>query len=158
MIDARHIETLEKQPPGHAVLRALRMLMETDTHLMEVNANERSITFRFAMHLQRELPDWHVDCEYNRNGNIPKRLRGLPLTPNADDVDAKTVFPDVIVHRRNTEQNYLVMEFKKSNSLVERDVDLIKLDGYKRELGYEFALFIEIGISTPPYIHQIEWI
>ncbi|HGM7114920.1 TPA: hypothetical protein ACKQEX_003754 [Serratia marcescens] len=61
--------------------------------------------------------------------------------------EAKTIFPDVIVHRRVTRQNHLVLEFKKSTSLVDRQIDLRKLRGYKQQLGYEQALFVEMGLK-----------
>lgn len=51
---------------------------------------------------------WTVDCEYNRDGTEPKRLGHLELYPDSEDDEAKTVFPDVIVHRRGTRKNYLV--------------------------------------------------
>ena len=83
------------------------------------------------MYLQLSFPGWNVDCEYNRDGVEPKRLRHLELYPDSEDVEAKTVFPDVIVHRRGTQQNHLVLKFKKSTSRVDRRIDLLKLQGYK---------------------------
>ena len=70
------------------VIAAICALYRHDRELLDVDANERSITHKLAEHLQREFPGWHVDCEYNRVGREPRRL------------EAKTVFPDIIVHRR----------------------------------------------------------
>src|SRR4051794_34946638 len=86
--------------PGSAVLSALQMLLDRDADLLVFDANERSITHRFAMYLQELLPAWHVDCEYNRDGHDPKRVELPTLCPRDDDSDAKTVFPDVIAHQR----------------------------------------------------------
>lgn len=164
MIAAIHIDTLLQEAPGQAVVNALQILLDVDRHLMEVDANERSITFRFAMHLQAEFPGWYVDCEYNRDGVEPKRIGHLGLYPEIEDAEAKTVFPDVIVHQRGPRpgKNYLVVEFKKSTSTVDRDIDRQKLHGYKRDLAYQHALFIEIGIvqdpGLDPYIEAVEWI
>lgn len=63
---------------------------------------------------RNEFPDFDVDCEYNRDGVAPKKIGHLGLYPDDDDTEAETVFPDIIVHRRGTEQNYLVIEAKKS--------------------------------------------
>lgn len=89
-------------PPGEALRLALRDLLKHDSHLLEIDANERSITFRFAMYLQAYLQDWDVDCEFNRDGVEPKKRGHLGLHPDSEDEDAKTVFPDVIAHRRGT--------------------------------------------------------
>jgi len=63
----------------------------------------------------------------------------------------------VIVHRRGTRQNHLVMEFKKSTSRVDRQIDLRKLRGYKQQLGYEHALFVEVGTEGQSTITALEW-
>lgn len=109
------------------------------------------------MYLQQYFPDWSVDCEYNRDGIEPKRLGHLELYPDSEDVEAKTVFPDVIVHRRGTRRNFLVLEFKKSTSRVDRQIDLRKLWGYKQQLGYEHALFVEVGTEGQAIITMLEW-
>jgi len=157
MLSADQIQYLQHQPPGEAVARALSKLLENDHDLLGIDANERSITFRFAMYLQQYFPGWTVDCEYNRDGMEPKRLGHLELYPDSDDDEAKTVFPDVIVHRRGTRQNHLVLEFKKSTSRVNRQIDLRKLQGYKQQLGYEHALFVEVGTEGQAIITALEW-
>ncbi|MDS0054002.1 hypothetical protein, partial [Enterobacter hormaechei] len=80
------------------------------------------------------------------------------LYPDSEDVEAKTVFPDVIVHRRGTQQNHLVLEFKKSTSRVDRRIDLLKLQGYKQQLGYDHALFVEVGTEGQSIITALEWV
>lgn len=149
---------LNQYAPGEAVSHALSELLFNDYDLLCIDANERSITFRFAMYLQLCFPGWTVDCEYNRDSIEPKRLRHLELYPDSEDVEAKTVFPDVIVHRRGTRQNHLVLDFKKSTSRVDREIDLLKLRGYKQQLGYEHALFVEVGTEGQSIISALEWV
>ena len=151
------IQYLNRHPPDEAVARALSELLVNDHDLLGIDANERSITFRFAMYLQQHVRDWTVDCEYNREGIEPKRLGHLELHPDSEDAEAKTVFPDVIVHRRGTRENYLVLEFKKSTSRVDRQIDLRKLLGYKQQLGYENALFVEVGTDGNAIVTMLEW-
>jgi hypothetical protein len=158
MLIDEQMSELRRYPPGEAVGQALSELLEKDCYLLNIDANERSITFRFAMHLQKHLPEWTVDCEYNRDGIDPKRLEHLGLYPPSDDEDAQTVFPDVIVHRRGTGQNYLVVEFKKSTSRVNRQIDLRKLLGYRQQLGYVHALFIEVGTDGQATIEKLKWV
>ena len=52
------------------VIAAICALYRHDRELLDVDANERSITHKLAEHLQREFPEWHVDCEYNRVGHL----------------------------------------------------------------------------------------
>ena len=159
-LSTKYETLLRTHPPGESVIRALRRLMKDDAYLLAFDANERSITFRFAMYLQAELPEWHVDCEFNRNGVDPKKLKSLELNPDSEDEDARTVFPDVIVHRRGTRENFLVVEFKKSTSSVKRSIDLCKLKVYKSDLKYEHALFIEIGtdVKAAKGIVDLKWV
>jgi hypothetical protein len=151
-------EVLGNREAGAPVRYALEQLLKRDAYLLQVDANERSITARLAMYLQEALPDWQVDCEYNRDGVDPKRLQHLDLYPDSEDTEAKTVFPDVIAHIRGTKRNYLVIELKKTTNTVPREVDLGKLRGYKRELTYVHALFIELSAGGVPDVHRVEWV
>ncbi|WP_400564430.1 hypothetical protein ACFELC_23750 [Pseudomonas aeruginosa] len=150
------IGELERFEPGKAVADALSELLERDAYLLEVDANERTIAYRFAFYLQARLKNWTVDCEYNRDGVDPKKL-GLEFPPFSEDGEARTVFPDVIVHHRGIRENYLVIEFKKSTSSVDRSIDRRKLEGYKGQLGYQFALFIEVGTGGQANVARLEW-
>ena len=155
---ADYAAALLENEAGRAVLGALTDLLKSDEYLLQVNANERAISFRLATHLRSYLPEWDIDCEYNRDGVEPKRIRHLGLNPHADDDEGQTVFPDIIAHRRGTRDNYLVIELKKSTNTVPRDVDYDKLAGYKAQLGYKFALFIELGVEETFGKISIEWI
>jgi hypothetical protein len=99
------MERISDFPPmkdvRECVINAICGLYRHDPELLDVNANERSITHKLAEHLQREFPNWHVDCEYNRLGSDTKRLQIRSIgEPNVEDTEAKTVFPDIIVHHK----------------------------------------------------------
>lgn len=132
-----------------AVVRALQSLLREDAHLLAANANERSITHKLAEYLQREFSEWHVDCEYNRDGHEPKRLN-LPVRNDvsSDDTEARTVFPDVIVHHRDTDDNFLVLEAKKANNAEGEAEDREKLAAFQKELGYKVAVFVLFVTGT----------
>ena len=93
---------------------SINKLMEHDSFLLKENVNERSITHKLAEYLQDEFKDWNVDCEYNRmvNGvsNEPKRMIFPVEDIKSNDTEAKTVFPDIIIHKRNRRKNLLVIE------------------------------------------------
>jgi hypothetical protein len=78
-----------------------------------------------------------------------RRLRELARRePSFAEEEGIIVFPDIIVHRRETEDNLLVIELKKSSSGVKKDFDYAKLQGYKSELSYRFAMFICLGTKN----------
>lgn len=127
----------------NAVDLAINKLLERDIFLLQNDVNERSISHKLGCYLQELFPDWQVDCEYNRNHEDPKRLK-LPIESIlSDDTDAQTVFPDIIIHKRNTDENLLVIEIKKSSSTKRGDRDLQKLHAFKNQLGYKCALFLK---------------
>ena len=62
------------------VREAFIAVCENDTHLLVTRSNERSVTHRFAVYIEQEMPiaieheKYDVDCEYNRSDREPKRL------------------------------------------------------------------------------------
>jgi len=138
------------------IIRAYKEFIKNDFHLLVVDANERSITHKFAEYLQIEFPEYDVDCEYNRNMVEPKRLDSFKKKLDSFKKDIKsdndkgiTVYPDIIVHHRGTEDNFIVIEAKKLNNQEECkkspacDCDQCKLKAYKADLHYQEAYFIK---------------
>ena len=146
--------------PGASVLAAIEVLLASDRYLLDVDANERSISHRLAFHLNGRFDGYDVDCEYNRDDIYPKRIRRLDLHPDEDDDERQTVFPDIIVHRRGAKDNYLVVEVKKSSSRVDRAIDMAKLQCYKADqcLEFRFALFLEFGVGAGAGLSQARWV
>lgn len=136
------------------VVHAADCVLEHDSYLLACDANERSITHKFAEHLQREFTEWNVDCEYNRDHHDPKRL-ALPSRSdiNSDDLHAKTVFPDIIIHRRGTDKNLVVIEVKKSTNPESDEWDMKKLSAFREQLGYRVALFFRFRTASMDF----EW-
>jgi hypothetical protein len=109
------------------------------------------MTHKFAEYLQREFPDWNVDCEYNRDGDIPKRLLNLfqddRVRPSDDN--AATVFPDIIVHhrgQRGEQANLLVLEAKKSGASDE--LDKFKLEEFMNDHQYNYCHAVLLRFVT----------
>src|SRR5712691_104052 len=120
---------------------ALTKLSMNDARLFEVSVNERSITHKLAEYLQQEFADRNVDCEYNRSLDEVKRVSFPETGVEWDDLESKTVFPDIIVHTRGAKRNLLVIEVKKSNSRVSDSFDKIKLKAFLRDpFNYKFGL------------------
>lgn len=124
---------------------ALGMLLKNDAFLLEHDVNERSISHKLAEYLQQLFPDYHVDCEYNRDQDVPKVIMNYWDKINGRD---KLVYPDIIIHKRNTDDNLVVIEIKKSTNtnLEDRDFDSIKLKAYLSrgdKYCYSHGIFID---------------
>ncbi|BCM24872.1 hypothetical protein [Methyloradius palustris] len=138
---------MTKQELEICINRALDKLFELDAYLLDIDSSERSMSHRLAIHLMSELPDYDVDCEYNRDGFDVKRLQ-LPerMAIVDDDIEAVTVFPDIIIHQRGTkDRNLLVIEMKKGSSTIDSSYDIRKLKAFLSELNYMYALHLRIG-------------
>lgn len=144
----------------HALECALDALCKADIHLLHVNSSERSMTHRLAVHLEPYFPDHAVDCEYNRDGSNVKRLKPSDRDAKSDDLDAVTVFPDIVVHKRgNNEGNLLVIEVKKGSSSASPDYDFQKLGAFKTELHYAHAVHVTIGFAKDgKLVRHVVWL
>ncbi len=156
------IEQLNEQAVKDKVRNAIKHLLQRDRFLLEKDVNERSISHRLALYLQSEFGDeWDVDCEYNRDHDIKKELTMLPRPIETDDTTATTVFPDIIVHRRGThDNNLLVIEMKKSTNLQKRakNFDLDKLHAFRQErYHYQYALYLQFKTEFSPGIDEVQW-
>ena len=130
------------------IIAAIFTLYQHDRELLEVNASERSITHKLAEHLSGEFPSWHVDCEYNRRGSDVKRLSFDFGKLEPCDLEAKTVFPDIIVHRRRTDQNLIVMEVKKATGAeATKDIEKLKAFTGNPEYDYEHGVFLKLDLN-----------
>ncbi len=127
---------------------AVQQLLATDADLCIRDLHERTITGRLADHLRPHFPEWHVDCEYNRDGHEIKRVNG------------NIVVPDIIVHRRGTPDNLLVIEVKKSNTRVLDEEDIEKLHAYREShLRYQNGLFLKLLVGEgAPGVSRFLWV
>lgn len=135
-----------KAPPKEEIDEKLKsslaLLYQQDLYLLKEDSAETSIAHRLALYLQQKFDAWHVDCEYNRDysGEI-KRING------------KIVRPDIIVHRRETRRDNLVIILikKMARNRSGKKKDLEQLRAYKKDLGYRYAIFLEIGTGCEDY-------
>lgn len=134
---------------------ALRQFRTIDRDLIHIDANERSITHKLAQHLEKVFPGWHLDCEYNRDDNQIKRWRQECERSQAkykclkpDDTEVNMAYPDIIVHRRRTSDNLLMIEVKKWNNRQDTEVDKKKLSYFTKHcghFGYLYGLLLVFG-------------
>ena len=137
---------------------AIQQFLDHDRYLLEADANELAMTGALSRYIAEQLPDWVVDCEYNRDRGTTKRLRLERGRHEFYRVPKSVrVIPDIIVHLRGTGDNLLVVESKKSSNEEPEDFDLHKLQEYARQLDYRYALFLKFIVGDAPGI-QSKWI
>jgi hypothetical protein len=152
-------QTQSRSEIENNVIAAINILLERDSFLLQNNVNERSISHKLAEYLQTRFESWNVDCEYNRSHNVRKELHVTDEARSLDDTEAKTVFPDIIIHIRNTSNNLLVIEIKKTTSSENAAFDKRKLAAFVRHpFSYKYGLFIRFttgqrDVST----YELEW-
>jgi len=134
---------------------ALEILRKNDSFLFEGDTSERSITHKLAEYLQRQFPDWNVDCEYNRKGLEPKFLRGIQECAGHEDSDL--IYPDIIVHLRNEDRNLLVIEVKKRRLSSQCDHKKLELfTDVNGDYKYVLGLFIEFD-KFSNFLPKLSW-
>jgi hypothetical protein len=143
------LEDISDEEIKKKVYVCIRQLFKNNLHLLEIGANERSIAHKLAEYLQQQFSDWHVDVEYNRHGTEIKRF------------SKKIVYPDIIVHLRNTDSNLLVIELKcskrsyNSNRSYNADIEkLYYLTDPNGKFKYKLGLFLKLINGE---IKEVRW-
>lgn len=142
-------------------VKALSEFLLKEKFLLCKDLNERTLTHKLAEYLQKYFQDYHVDCEYNRmmleEEYITKRLNLKIENVNTNDITQKTVFPDIIIHKRgNNLNNLVVIEVKKKENNHGKEFDLKKLKAFKKELNYKWAFYIEFNNQDISDIKEIK--
>lgn len=110
------------------VVNALAEFYARETHLLEKDLGERTLTHRLAVALEKQFPEWSVDCEYNGLG---ERISRLPKSAviSTDDEFGRSIYPDIVVHHRGIPDNLLAVEVRKANNRQPPEHDRHKLCG-----------------------------
>ena len=134
---------------------AFAKFFENNATLLDINANERSFTHKLAEYLQEAFSNMDVDCEYNRHGDSVKKAMKIPAYEHEKikpyDLEAKTVYPDIVIHKRMTDDhNLLVVEVKKANSAQSTNKnDEEKLEAFTgNDYRYQVGLYVEIDVGN----------
>ncbi len=140
---------------------AIDRLIAEQPELLDLDVSERALSHQLAVYIARLVPAelrLQTDCEYNRHGAEAKRLDLRHRDASDSELRATTVFPDVIVHRRQTDRcNEIVLELKKSSEDLWYDRQ--KLRQYRDVLGYRHAAHVILaraddGTTTRDVIWQ----
>lgn len=136
------------------VQRAIDCVYAHDSALFKIEASEWAIAHRLAVYLEKTLPGWNVDCEYNRQGS---------------GRDAKTnelkqkIRPDITVHHRTEpaiEHNLIAIEVKKREDAADwtkvSELTTPAKDNRKFQYRYGLALSFFPALETHWYENGTE--
>jgi len=110
------------------VVNAIEVFYTRETHLLEKDLGERTLTHRLAVYLESQFSGWEVDCDYNRLGERTLRLPKGSIV-STDDHIGKSVYPDIVVHQREIPNNLLAIEVRSASNHQPPEHDQQKLRG-----------------------------
>jgi hypothetical protein len=131
------------------VVAALKELYVREAFLFEHDLGERALTHRLAVSLEREFPDFEVDCEFDRLG--PRTLN-LPhgSIVSTDDHLGKSIYPDIVVHQRTVPKNHVAIEVRKASNHQPIEHDRHKLRALTDQniwFAYWIGVLVSLGKS-----------
>jgi len=145
-------------------------LVNNEIDILQRGLNELNLNGHLRGYLRPLFPNFDVDPEYN--GDILKendrkaldiaknRMLEIGIEPNERNNYPLT--PDIIIHKRNSnEQNLVVIEIKKdNNNRKNKDFDLLKLehmtiDYMGNHYNYKLGVAIIFGTNTKAGTYDI---
>ncbi|WP_295100705.1 hypothetical protein [uncultured Candidatus Kuenenia sp.] len=134
------------------VKQALKKVYDEQKYLIDNKVHERSIVFWFGIYLYELVKDtkfseYNLDFEYNRNYKQPKSTKNFRAG----------TYPDIILHKRGSnEDNLLIIEFKPywENDI---NIDLRKLKDFTDNKGkYKYLMgFLIVIEKDQPIIKSV---
>jgi hypothetical protein len=108
------------------LVAAVQEFYAHEAFLMERDLGERTLTHRLAVHVEKQYPNWEIDCDYNRLGERMLRLPHGTIV-STDDTLGKSIYPDIVVHQRAIPNNLLAIEVRKASNHQALEHDQQKL-------------------------------
>jgi hypothetical protein len=144
------------------LIDCVREVMKRDAYLLQNNVGERAIAGKLACYMASRLPNMDVDIEYNRFAvetpekveNIVKRLH---WNRNNSGEEEHSVFPDIIIHKRGSqENNELVIEIKSGScSPQNKENDHFKLKAFTNQ-AWRNEPYYKLGVFIHFTLHETE--
>jgi len=112
----------------------------------ENDINEETVSTEMLTLMKPFFANYHVNCEYNRMTNEYGEQQTKKVIKKPGNEKKNKVKPDIIVHRQEDgKHNLLAIEVKMQWKNSRKNEDFIKLESYKRNLNYTYALYLEMG-------------
>jgi len=114
------------------IKQCIEKIYEYDSDLFDRNNYEVMISSKLAQYLFIEFKEYDVDCEYNKHINQEKGVKELN----------QNIRPDIIIHRRGTDEDNLVyIEIKTDHNKESRTSDYNKIKLISKQKGeYRYSL------------------
>jgi hypothetical protein len=129
------------------VIGAIREFYARETFLFDKDLGERTVTHRMAVHVENHFPSWNIDCDYNRLGERIWRLPRASIVSTDDDL-GKSIYPDIVVHKREVPTNLLAIEVRRDGNHQPLEHDQRKLSGLTDPKGwfaYDIGAMLILG-------------
>jgi hypothetical protein len=132
-----------------AIASALERVYRQDFLLIERQAHERSVAFRFGHYFSeivgqtsfRNDSELTIDCDYNRNLVNVKNMQGFN--------EVHGILPDIILHHRGfNDKNVVVIELKGHWGGNGRDDEKLRGFTHPSENDYQYGLGVFIRLGT----------
>ena len=167
MIKSENIKDLTKELID-IFEKAKNSFLEKEKTTIKNDTNERTLSARLMFHLQTLLlseiyqesyKEYSVDCEYNRRKESAKMISKEYRKFEKED---KQIYPDIILHKRNSEKNLMIIEMKKTYSSDEggknENRDRLKfLTSLRKENKYKYLLGVYFEVNKFPDKCKIEF-
>lgn len=139
---------------------ALKEFLRKDSLLLELDVREEALSHRVAFYLEQALEEKKydlsfdsetieslvTDCEYDKHLDVKKTLHGLiekyPKKPT------KEIRPDIVLHKRNSNTNLIVIEIKKKKSRNKQYAKDKALAFVESSYKYKFGIYLEFNTGT----------
>lgn len=114
------------------------------------NIGERTISNKLGNYINSHVNgQYDVDVEYNRmrtkyEHNDLGNLMSKRLYWEDSGEGSNFVYPDIIIHKRDTRINIAEIEVKMSWKNRKKDYDYLKINEYMKQLNYKFGVYIEL--------------
>lgn len=141
--------------------QGINALLENESDNLRRGLGELNLSTHLANYLTPLFPDHNVDPEYNGDFDKPNDRKALAIAErrireigkSVKETNIYPIIPDIIIHRRRTnDHNLVVIEVKKDiHPENHKDWDLIKLEHLTIDyLGnhYNYKLGVAIVFGT----------
>src|ERR1700757_4402510 len=136
------------------VIHALEMFYARETHILEKDLGERTLTHRLAVYLERPFEGWETDCDYSRLGERTLRLPKGSIV-STDDHLGKSVYPDIVVHQRAIPNNLLAIEVRKASNHQPIEHDQHKLKALTDpHLWFAYSIGVMVTLAAKHVTHS----
>jgi hypothetical protein len=136
------------------VVAALEAFYSREKYLLDNDVGERALTHRLAVHVERQFDGWDVDCDYDRLGERTLLMPHGSIVSTEDRL-SKSIFPDIVVHRRDVPNNLVAIELRKASNHQPIEHDQLKLKALTDpHIWFAYAVGVLLVLARKNIVHS----